>query len=284
MTFIKPIILVENNFTLSGPGQLVDSTSLGSGTPNISTFLRGDSSWQPVVQSFNTRTGSVVLTSTDIANALAYTPYNASNPANYIDSAGAPVQSFNTRTGAITLTSGDITTALTFIPANVTGQVFTGAISVTSSITPSQTNGIVGTTTNNSVNAGSVGEYIQSEVLSGSAISLTTNTPVNITSISLTAGDWDVECLIGLNIEATTVLSYSTGGPNTTSETLAGDVSDITYYSTSAAFGTNISPQFPTRTKRLLLPATTTVYLVNQTGFTVSTVSAYGSIQARRRR
>ena len=120
MAFIKPVILVENNFALSGPGQLVDPTSLGSGTPDISTFLRGDSSWQPVVQSFNTRTGSVVLTSTDIANALAYTPYNASNPANYIDSAGAPVQSFNTRTGAITLTSGDVTTALTFTPYNAT--------------------------------------------------------------------------------------------------------------------------------------------------------------------
>ena len=131
MTFIKPVIIVDNNFALSGPGQLIDPTSLGSGTPDTTTFLRGDSSWQPVVQSFNTRTGSVTLTSLDVTTALAYTPYNSSNPANYINSAGAPVQSFNTRQGSIVLTSGDVTTALTFTPANVAGQVFTGAISAT---------------------------------------------------------------------------------------------------------------------------------------------------------
>ena len=38
------------------------------------------------VTSFNTRTGAVTLTSTDVSNALGYTPYNSSNPAGYTPS------------------------------------------------------------------------------------------------------------------------------------------------------------------------------------------------------
>jgi predicted heme/steroid binding protein len=38
------------------------------------------------VTSFNTRTGSVILSSLDVTGALGYTPYNASNPAGYVPS------------------------------------------------------------------------------------------------------------------------------------------------------------------------------------------------------
>ena len=48
------------------------------------------------------------LSSTDITTALGYTPYNSTNPNNYITSAGAPVQSVNTKTGAVTLTASDV--------------------------------------------------------------------------------------------------------------------------------------------------------------------------------
>jgi len=36
------------------------------------------------VTSFNTRTGAIVLNSTDVTSALGFTPYNATNPAGYI--------------------------------------------------------------------------------------------------------------------------------------------------------------------------------------------------------
>ena len=71
-----------------------------------------------------------IASSGDVITALTYTPYNATNPANYIDSAGAPVQSFNTRTGAITLTSGDVTTALTYTPVNKTGDSMSGNLAM----------------------------------------------------------------------------------------------------------------------------------------------------------
>jgi len=93
------------------------------------------------VRSFNHRTGAVILTSGDVTTALTYTPYNATNPAGYITSAGAPVQSFNTRTGAISLTSGDVTTALTYTPYNSTNP--SGYISSVPWATP----GTIGSTT-----------------------------------------------------------------------------------------------------------------------------------------
>jgi hypothetical protein len=83
------------------------------------------------------------ITSSMVTSALGYTPYNATNPSNYITTAGARaaisvtgagsydsatgvinivggVTSFNTRTGAITLNSSDVTTALGFTPYNAT--------------------------------------------------------------------------------------------------------------------------------------------------------------------
>jgi hypothetical protein len=48
------------------------------------------------VTSFNTRTGNVVLTSSDITTALTYTPYNVSNPAGYLTLATLPIASSST--------------------------------------------------------------------------------------------------------------------------------------------------------------------------------------------
>ena len=48
------------------------------------------------------------LSSSNITTALGYTPYNATNPNNYITSAQAPVQSVSGKTGAVTLIKGDV--------------------------------------------------------------------------------------------------------------------------------------------------------------------------------
>lgn len=64
--------------------------------------------WNTPVTSFNTRTGAVTLTSSDIASALGYTPYNGTtNPNNYVTASGA-VTSFNARVGTVTLLLSDI--------------------------------------------------------------------------------------------------------------------------------------------------------------------------------
>jgi hypothetical protein len=50
-----------------------------------------------------------------------------------------------------------------------------------------------GETTTGSATAGNVGEYVESVITSGSAVSLVSGAPKTITSITLTAGDWEVD-------------------------------------------------------------------------------------------
>ena len=54
------------------------------------------------------------------------------------------------------------------------------------------TQGIVGTTVADNASSGYVGEFISSVVSSGSAVSIPDDTDVDVTSIALTAGDWDI--------------------------------------------------------------------------------------------
>jgi hypothetical protein len=61
-----------------------------------------ESKMSGVVASVNGRNGIVTLLSSDVTGALGFTPYNNSNPNNYIDAAGAPVQSVVGDTGAVT--------------------------------------------------------------------------------------------------------------------------------------------------------------------------------------
>ncbi len=160
-----------------------------------------------------------------------------------------------------------------------------GAASATS-IAFTSTTGVVGTTTNDSAAAGSVGEYVESVIAIGSAVALTTATPANVTSISLTAGDWDVWVDGRLTGNAATTMNSSFNGISTTSATLgtgAGRVSYADFYgvaifATMPAVSNNVGPS------RLSLSGTTTVYFVAQAAFGVNTCSAYGSIMARRRR
>lgn len=163
--------------------------------------------------------------------------------------------------------------------AMTTGATFTGAI------TPSQTAGIVGTTTNNNANAGSVGEYVSAQVLVGSAVSLTTSTAANITSISITAGDWDVEGNVCFHPAATTNSTVNIATMNTTSGALptlpnGGGINVLT-----SAIATNAGDYcMPTGTMRQSVSGTTTVYLIAESVFNTSTNAAYGFIAARRRR
>ena len=147
------------------------------------------------------------------------------------------------------------------------------------SITLSQTAGVIGTTTNNDADALSVGEYVESVIAAGSSVTLTTGEVANITSISLTAGDWDVFGSWVTAPASGTTSSNRQGAINTTSATLpAGQ-----YVSKSIATlaGTE-NDGFAVPMQRLSLSGTTTVYLVGFSTFAVSTMAMYGFIGARR--
>lgn len=149
-------------------------------------------------------------------------------------------------------------------------------LSASGTFTPSQTSGIVGTTTNNNANAGSVGEYVTS---SASAVSLTSGTAANITSISLTAGDWNVWGNVQFVPAGTTTQAQAIASVSTTSATHAAPPY-MGIVSASIAAGLNQTAGAPMQ--RLSLSSTTTVYLVATGAFSVSTETASGVIQARR--
>ncbi|HEY6019562.1 MAG TPA: hypothetical protein VIY48_06565, partial [Candidatus Paceibacterota bacterium] len=79
---------------------------------------------------------------------------------------------------------------------------------------------IKGTSTNDNAIAGDVGELITSTVASASGVSLTSTTAANVTSISLTAGDWDVDGTVDFNLAASTSVTVLSASISLTTGTL----------------------------------------------------------------
>lgn len=139
------------------------------------------------------------------------------------------------------------------------------------------TQGIVGTTAGDNAGAGYVGEYISSERLSSNFITLTIGAVTNVTSITLTAGDWDVWGNIAIQFTNNNG-EYAFGCINTTSATLV-DASLMSGYQYGAI--TTGYWRFTVPYKRISIGSNTTTYLVVQAGGT-GTVYAGGAIYARR--
>lgn len=137
----------------------------------------------------------------------------------------------------------------------------------------------IGTTTNNNAVAGHVGEYISN---SATGVSVTTATPFNATSISLTAGDWEVSGVIGFIAAGSTVPTLYQVGINTTSATLPTFPTGNNYQQFAATFGTGASNYVNAGPARISLASTTTVYLVGVSNFTASTMTASSFLKARR--
>lgn len=146
---------------------------------------------------------------------------------------------------------------------------------------------LIGTSTNDNAAAGSIGEFVSSIVPIGSAVALTSGIVANVTSISLTAGDWDVWGEVFFTGNTSTSYGLPLGAISLTSATLptlpAVNSSSIRMVASgSLTPGANGTPQLPLAPARILIASTTTVYLITSVSFTVSTFSAYGKICARR--
>ena len=251
--------------SFAGPGtgySIVTVTGLSSGG-GIQLF---DGSNGSKVNITNAGSAVAVFTSTGINSAA-------------IGATTASTGAFTTLSASSTVSGTGFSTYLASPPAIGSTAANTGsftALSSTGNFTPSQTNGIVGTTTNNNANAGSVGEHVTA---TGTAVSLTNNTFANITSISLTAGDWEVYGSAAFNPAASTTMSAITLGINSTSATLpANGLSS--QLQCSFTTGTNQGMVAPSQ--RFSLSATTTIYLVTIVSFGASTMTTTGIIRARR--
>lgn len=119
-------------------------------------------------------------------------------------------------------------------------------------------------------------EFVSS---SASGVSLTNSTNANITSISLTPGEWDIAGTIqfapsgsassfsaGIGTVSATLPAFSTGG----------------LIETSAAFTSGLGNNLPFSPIKLVLTVTTTVYLVGEASFPSGTCTAAGYLRARR--
>jgi hypothetical protein len=149
---------------------------------------------------------------------------------------------------------------------------------------------IVGTSTNNNAATGSVGEYVESVVLVGSAIStgVSATTP-NLTSLALTAGDWDVTGHVQFVAGGTSnvfnscgcSLSTTTGTMDFTLNRANGQTLSGTTMAAVQQF--NGGTAVTCGPARFSLAAPTTIFLVATLTWNTSTQpTMYGVIRARR--
>jgi len=161
------------------------------------------------------------------------------------------------------------------IPPSTAGQVW---VSRGDAITP-EWSFLPGTTTNDNADAGNVGEYVSAGT--AAVVSISTGVSADITSITLTAGDWDVWGDIGIIPLGTP--TRVKGWIGTTSATAPVFPATGALFNLSLSYTAAASVTFPVGVTRLSLAATTTVYLSVVSDFS-STATAGGFIAARRAR
>lgn len=200
---------------------------------------------------------------------------------------GATTLASTSQSGAATFATGTGAVSLNGATTVASGKT----LAVTSNATVGGTLVVTGVATSTGVvdasnaTVGTLGEVISSLVAVGSPVSLATGTAKTITSISLTAGDWDVEGNVNFTAGSATVVAgaYFGGGISLTNNTLPTDGSEVpvgipAIVTTSFLAGEGLP------CKRVNVSTATTVYLVGEATFSAGTVGGYGSITARRKR
>jgi len=135
--------------------------------------------------------------------------------------------------------------------------------------------------TNTAATSGNIGEVITASVNYNPGTSVTSATPLNITSISVPAGEWLITGMIYIFPASSTNVALwqssisSTSGVNDTSP------GRFSQWLNMGVPGNNILSQAMPCTK-YSLSTTTTIYLVTQVNFSVSTLTAGGSLTAWR--
>jgi len=128
-----------------------------------------------------------------------------------------------------------------------------------------------------SVGAGYVGYFVSSVIPFASAISISNNAAKNLTSITISAGDWDIYGNIYFN--PTGIASNALCWISSTSATVP-DASLVNGISGSAIGATAISAPF----FQISVSSNTTIYLSGFLAFSTGTVNMCGGLYARIRR
>ena len=145
---------------------------------------------------------------------------------------------------------------------------------------------IQGTSTNDSASSGNIGEYISSSVGSGGAISLSNNTPADITHVSLTAGDWDCRGNVAFTANTNNQITSMFGWIHSVSATQpnapnGGAFSALQYATAVLSMSVQVMPVAPIRVS---LASTANEYLTVQASVGSGSITGYGFIGCRRMR
>lgn len=223
-----------------------------------------------------------IVRSDGTVNAYTTSTYpdtNAVNTLLYASSANVMAALATANSGVLVTDSGGVPSISSTLPSFTTNTI---------TFSPT-TAGIKGTTTNDSTAAGNVGEYAETILLIGSEVTLTSLVAANVTSVSLTAGDWDVWGEVWFDAASTTTPSSFWGSINTASATFptvpaTGTAVVCSSFAALAPVSSGAQNIVSIAPCRALLSGTTTYYLNAKSGFGTSTMKAYGKICARRRR
>jgi len=240
-------------FGTSAQGEVPAS---GGGTVN---FLRADGTWANAIQTLNSISGqsNFVLSATPPVNVS----FTAPNTLTWF------VNLFTTSTSGIVPASGGGTA--NFLRADASWAL------------PYTRGQYVGTNTNDNATAGNIGEYVVGTVTTPAGLS--NGIAQSISSISLSACDWDVQGVVGFQPASGT-------GVNALHVCVSSSVNFLdtstTVYGSMPCFG--LQPQtyltttaIHTPVARFSLASTTTIYVNGVAVFTGAT-NAIGTIRARR--
>lgn len=241
-----------------------------------------------------TSVGIAVFTAATAADARTGMSAAASGANSDITSLSAlstPLSVAQGGTGAATLTGyvkgagTSAMTASTTIPATD----LTGTIPITQGGTGQATSRAayasisVGTNTNDNAAAGNVGEYVESILLVGAGVGLTSGAPADVVpTIALTAGDWDVWAELCFTASGGAAQSLIQGWLSSTSATLPTLPNGGGMAQLQAAFTANGTNTLTIPVKRFSLSGTTNIYCSAQDTHSAGTVLAFGFMGARR--
>jgi hypothetical protein len=144
---------------------------------------------------------------------------------------------------------------------------------------------LVGVTNASNAPAGALGEVMQTLVVLGSDVSMTTATATNILTVNLTAGDW--ECDGNLNFATTSATMVVTSPQEadiglTNPPAMVTDGTEAWYAIALTTATSKFSITLPR--KRINVSSNTSVFLTGEATFSAGTVKGYGQIECTRTR
>lgn len=153
----------------------------------------------------------------------------------------------------------------------------TGSGVVVYNISPAITTPVVAGVTSGAATAtGKVGEHLTA---TAATVSITSGTTINVVTLSLTAGVYEVNAVVLFTPAGTTVMQGEYGGVSTTSATL-GAFQYFQYTNNNQAAGQGI--QLPTPMVYVNTSSSVTAYCVASAAFTTSTATVSCKIDALR--